>query len=215
MTNATLGRLLQSLLKEMEGSNSFWHGQREDVSVYIVSDEEHDRMRIMSPIGELKRTDAGFLSILLQANFDRALDAKYALRRRELWSVFMHPLSTLVPDDLGLYIDQVVRLVKNTGTTYASSDLIFGISEDERLDLEYITDDESDDDESEGGDDDEAGSGESDDADDEGDDEEKDSGEEITIELEPFDITLDELDDDDEEEDEGEGWKRGAGRGKP
>ncbi|MGH7725360.1 MAG: hypothetical protein ACREOU_08025 [Candidatus Eiseniibacteriota bacterium] len=211
MTNATLGRLLQSLLNDMEGSDSFWHGQREEVSVYIVSDEEHDRMRIMSPIGELKRTDAGFLSILLQANFDRALDAKYALRRRELWSVFMHPLSTLVPDDLGLYIDQVVRLVKNTGTTYASSDLIFGISEDDRLDLEYITDDDDEDADADDDSDDEAAA--SDEDEDEGG--EKESGEELTIELEPFDITLDELDDDDDEEDEGEGWKRGAGRGKP
>jgi hypothetical protein len=84
-------------------SEGFWHGQREDVAVYVVSDEEHDRMRIMSPIGDLRVTDSGFLSILLQANFDRALDAKYALRKKELWSVFMHPLSTLVPDDLGIY----------------------------------------------------------------------------------------------------------------
>jgi hypothetical protein len=99
-------------------------------------------MRIMAPIGELRVTDSGFLSILLQANFDRALDAKYALRKKELWSVFMHPLSTIVPDDIGTFVDQVVQLVKNTGTTYASSDLIFGVSEDERLDLEYDDDDE-------------------------------------------------------------------------
>ena len=119
MTHSTLARLLERLLEEMEGSDGFWHGQRDDVTVYVVSDLEHDRMRIMAPIGELRINDAGFLSILLQANFDRALDAKYALRKKELWSVFMHPLSTVVPDDLGLYIDQVVRLVKNTGSTYA------------------------------------------------------------------------------------------------
>ena len=142
MTHSTLGRLLERLLEDIEGSEGFWHGQRDDVTVYVVSDLEHDRMRIMAPIGELRVNDAGFLSILLQANFDRALDAKYALRKKELWSVFMHPLSTVVPDDLGLYIDQVVRLVKNTGSTYASSDLIFGVEGDDRLDLEYEADED-------------------------------------------------------------------------
>ena len=149
MTHGTLARLLERLLEDMEGSDGFWHGQRNDVTVYVVSDLEHDRMRIMAPIGELRVTDSGFLSILLQANFDRALDAKYALRKKELWSVFMHPLSTIVPDDVGTFVDQVVQLVKNTGTTYASSDLIFGVSEDERLDLEYDDDDENDEDEAE------------------------------------------------------------------
>ena len=146
MTHGTLARLLERLLEDMDGSDGFWHGQRNDVTVYVVSDVEHDRMRIMAPIGELRVTDSGFLSILLQANFDRALDAKYALRKKELWSVFMHPLSTIVPDDLGTFVDQVAQLVKNTGTTYASSELIFGVSEDERLDLEYEGDDEGEDD---------------------------------------------------------------------
>jgi len=185
MTNATLGRLLERLLQDREGSEGFWHGQREDVAVYVVSDEEHDRMRIMSPIGDLRVTDSGFLSILLQANFDRALDAKYALRKKELWSVFMHPLSTIVPDDLGTFIDQVVRLVKNTGSTYASSDLIFGVEGDERLDLEY----EADEDEEKA----ELASQDEDDEDDEGEG------------FEDF-----ELDDEEDDDDEGEGWRKGG-----
>ena len=157
MTVGTLGTLLDRLLEEKEGSDGFWHGQREGVTIYVVADEEHDRMRIMSPIGEMRKADAGFLSILLQANFDRALDAKYALRKREVWSVFMHPMSTLVPDDLGTFIDQVARLVKNTGTTYASSDLVFGVDEDgdSRLVVDYEVDvDGDDDDEDDGSEDD-------------------------------------------------------------
>ena len=142
MTLGTLGQLLDRLLEEKEGSEGFWHGQRDGVTIYVVADEEHDRMRIMSPIGEMRKADPGFLAILLQANFDRALDAKYALRKREVWSVFMHPMSTLVPDDLGTFIDQVARLVKNTGTTYASSDLVFGVDDETeaRLDMDYEVD---------------------------------------------------------------------------
>ena len=186
MTHSTLGRLLERLLEDIEGQEGFWHGQRDDVTVYVVSDLEHDRMRIMAPIGELRVNDSGFLSILLQANFDRALDAKYALRKKELWSVFMHPLSTVVPDDLGLYIDQVVRLVKNTGSTYASSDLIFGVSEDERLDLEYEADEDDEPTEIEPHDEDESE-----------DDEDSEDDDFTDFEL-------------DEDEDDDEGWRKGG-----
>jgi hypothetical protein len=193
MTHDTLAKLLDRLLDEMEGTDGFWHGQRDEVTVYVVSDLEHDRMRIMSPIGELRVTDSGFLSILLQANFDRALDAKYALRKKELWAVFMHPLSTVVPDDLGLYVDQVVRLVKNTGTTYASSDLIFGVEGDERLDLEYEADGDGDTDEDELLEID----GHEEDSDDDDDDDDDSEGDDF----DDFEA---------EEEDEDEGWRKGG-----
>ena len=57
------------------------------------------------------------------------------MRSKELWSVFVHPLSTLISDDLGLYIDQVVSLVQNTGTTYASTELVFGVDEETTEDM--------------------------------------------------------------------------------
>ena len=151
MTLDTVSRLLDRLLEEKEGSDGFWHGQRNGVTLYVVADEEHDRIRIMAPIGEMRKADPGFLSILLQANFDRALDAKYAMRKRELWSVFMHPMSTLAPDDLGTFMDQVAKLVQNTGTTYASSELIFGVDDetDSELDQEYEVDVDDDEDDEE------------------------------------------------------------------
>jgi len=52
------------------------------------------------------------------------------MRGKEVWSVSVHPLATLAPDDFSDFLDQVVRLVKNTGSTYASSDLVFGGGED-------------------------------------------------------------------------------------
>ena len=130
MTTSAIGKLLDSYLTELEGEDGFWRGLREDVQVFVLSDESHDRMRIMAPIGELKDLEAKVLQQLLEANYDRALDAKYALRGREVWSVSVHPLATLAPDDFASIIDQVVRLVKNTGSTYASSDLVFGAGRD-------------------------------------------------------------------------------------
>ena len=126
MTTSAIGRLLDSYLTELEGEDGFWRGVREDVQIFVLSDDSHDRMRIMAPIDELKELETKVLQMLLEANYDRALDAKYALSGREVWSVSVHPLATLAPDDFASFLDQVVRLVKNTGSSYASSDLVFG-----------------------------------------------------------------------------------------
>ncbi len=67
--------------------------------MFVFSDDEHDRMRIMAPVGELRELEADVLQVLLQANYDRALDARYALRGMEVWSVAVHPLATLATDD--------------------------------------------------------------------------------------------------------------------
>ena len=152
MTTSAIGKLLDSYLTELEGEDGFWRGVREDVQIFVLSDDSHDRMRIMAPIGELKALETNVLKMLLEANYDRALDAKYALRGREVWSVSVHPLATLAPDDFASFIDQVVRLVKNTGSSYASSDLVFGAghpgdSDGEANGDDALRDDDDDDDE--------------------------------------------------------------------
>jgi hypothetical protein len=125
MTTAAISKLIESYLTELEGRHGFWRGMREEVPVYVFCDDKNDRMRLMSPVGELRELDSAVLQVLLQANYDRALDAKYALRGLEVWAVSVHPLATLAPDDFASFLEQVVKLVKNTGTTYASSDLVF------------------------------------------------------------------------------------------
>jgi len=125
MTTAAISKLMDSYLTELEGRPGFWRGVREEVQLYVFSDDAHDRMRVMAPVGELQELDPQILQVLLQANYDRALDARYALRGDEVWAVAVHPLATLAPDDFASFIDQVVKLVQNTGTSYASSDLLF------------------------------------------------------------------------------------------
>ena len=144
MTTSAIGKLLDSYLTDLEGEDGFWRGMREDVQLFVLSDDSHDRMRIMAPIGELKDLETKVLQQLLEANYDRALDAKYALRDKEVWSVSVHPLATLAPDDFASFLDQVVRLVKNSGSTYASSDLVFGAARSGTSDGEADGDDDDD-----------------------------------------------------------------------
>ena len=51
MTTTAMGKLLDSYLSDLEGENGFWRGNRDEVPVFVFSDDEHDRMRLMAPIG--------------------------------------------------------------------------------------------------------------------------------------------------------------------
>ncbi len=158
MTTTAMGKLLDSYLQELDGQPGFWRGERGEIPVFVFSDDDHDRMRIMSPIGVVEEMDPDLLHVLLQANYDRALDARYAMRGNELWAVVVHPLATLAPDDLPNFFDQVVLLVKNTGTTFASTELVFKSFPDDELVIETDDDDDEDDDAEDSPDQEEGGS---------------------------------------------------------
>ena len=144
MTTQAMGKLLESYLTELEGQPGFWRGVRNDIPVFVFSDDENDRMRIMSPIGVVEELDADLLHVLLQANYDRALDARYAMRGQELWSVVVHPLATLATDDLPSLFDQVVALAKNTGSTFASTELVFRSFPGDEIAIETDGDEDED-----------------------------------------------------------------------
>jgi hypothetical protein len=171
MTTTAMGKLLESYLTDLEGENGFWRGNRDDVPVFVFSDDEHDRMRLMAPIGVVEELDPELLHVLLQANYDRALDARYAMRNKELWAVVVHPLATLATDDLPSLFDQVVMLVKNTGTTFSSTELVFrSFPDDVVLEPEEDDEDEDEDDERE------ERNGEDEDEEEAGDDDEDERG---------------------------------------
>jgi hypothetical protein len=157
MTTAAISKLIESYLTELEGRLGFWRGMREEVPVYVFCDDKNDRMRLMSPVGELRELDPAMLQVLLQANYDRALDARYAMRNKELWAVVVHPLATLATDDLPNMFDQVVKLVKNTGTTFASTELVFRSFPDDVVLEPEDEDEDGDDDDRDERDDDDAG----------------------------------------------------------
>ena len=96
--------------------------------IVVMTDERANRMRIMMPIRPFDTQNVDDLQlavIALHANYDRALDARYAVQEGMLWSAFIHPLSSLTPTDLDSAIKQVIALRDNTGTSYSSGAFIF------------------------------------------------------------------------------------------
>lgn len=92
----------------------------------LVYDINADRMRVIAPVAESAALKPEELMRLLQADFDSALDARYAIAQGVLWSTFIHPLSTLSGEEFGSGVGQTVNLVVTYGTTYNSGLFVFG-----------------------------------------------------------------------------------------
>lgn len=97
-----------------------------NVPVTVIVDPVADRMRILVPISSAEGLDDGALLRLMQANFDTALDARYAIANDRLWSTFIHPLSPLETDQLISGLAQTVTLAQTYGDTYSSGAMMFG-----------------------------------------------------------------------------------------
>lgn len=98
----------------------------DDTTVTLVFDINADRMRLFSQIAPSDGLSGPQLRRLMQANFDTALDARYAVAQGQVWSTFIHPLTSLTQDDFVSALAQTVTLVKTYGTTYSSGAMSFG-----------------------------------------------------------------------------------------
>lgn len=98
----------------------------QDVPVLIVTDARADRMRAMVPIRAADGLDAKELLRLMQANFDSALDARYAVAQGRLWGVYIHPLSALEREQFLSGLAQTVNVARTYGQTYSGGAQVFG-----------------------------------------------------------------------------------------
>lgn len=129
MTNARLDALIRIVGVEVEGQRGAWQFQYDGRQMVVFTDESHNRMRIMTPVVEDQKIKKGEFRTLLAANFDRALDARYAIGRGYLWSAFIHPLAELTDEQVLDAVKQVHTLAETYGGAHASSDMKFGGSE--------------------------------------------------------------------------------------
>ena len=111
-----------------------------DVPVLIVMDASMNRMRAMVPIRRVESITQEELSRVMQANFDTALDARYAIARGQLWGVFIHPLRELERDQLISGIGQTVNIALTYGTLYSGGAAQFGAGDSGNLQRQLLED---------------------------------------------------------------------------
>ena len=127
MNNERLRELIQQHADTiLDDELGFWKFEINEVLVLVVTDESHNRMRIMTPVVEIDSIENEQWKVLMSANFDRALDARYCVNGDTLWSAFIHPLGQLGASQFLNALKQVITLAKNYGTSYSSGDLVFG-----------------------------------------------------------------------------------------
>lgn len=98
----------------------------EDIPVLVVMAPAADRMRAMVPIASVEDVTAEEMSRMMQANFDTALDARYAVAQDRVWGVFIHPLGALEREQFLSAIAQTVNLARTYGTLYSGGAQVFG-----------------------------------------------------------------------------------------
>lgn len=108
-----------------------WYFRLAGNEVLVICDPAANRMRIMTPVAETEGLSPNDVVRMLEANFDEALDARYALSGDIVWAVFIHPLAELTQLEFVSAVRQVINLQVNYGSTYTSTDLQFGDSDSE------------------------------------------------------------------------------------
>jgi len=126
MDNNRLDTIIRRLDDKPEGRKGYWQFKISTLTVTVITDEKADRMRIIIPIIEAEKLNHDYLYRIMQANFDTALDARYAIAKKILWSAYIHPLSSLDDDEFLTGLGQTVNLVTTFGTSYSSGLLTFG-----------------------------------------------------------------------------------------
>lgn len=126
MTNRRLGQLLETLDPNLKGEPGNWVLTIQDVNAFVITDSNADRMRILIPITDATDLSQEQLVRIMQANFESALDARYAIAQDTLWSAYIHPLSPLTSTQLISAIAQTYNAAATFGESYSSGMFMYG-----------------------------------------------------------------------------------------
>ena len=126
MTLERLGEIILSLDEDARPNGNSFQMTIEDVPVLILTDTDADRMRALVPIRSSEEMTSEEVLRVMQANFDTALDARYAIANGKLWGTFIHPLASLEKDEFISGLGQTINIAKTYGTLFSGGSLSFG-----------------------------------------------------------------------------------------
>ncbi|PTX57258.1 hypothetical protein C8N43_1924 [Litoreibacter ponti] len=138
MTLERLSEIITTLDPDAQSAQTSFQMTIADIPVIIITDPRADRMRAMVPIRSAEAMTEEELLRVMQANFDTALDARYAIARGQLWATFIHPLSPLERDQLISGLGQAVNLAQTYGSLYTGGAMQFGGGDSGGLQRELI-----------------------------------------------------------------------------
>lgn len=126
MDQAKMETIVKEIASASKGEKGFVEFIYNEVRMYLVSDVKHNRMRIITPVAEYKTLTPTQIDEMMQANFHKALDARYAVSEGIVYSAYIHPITELTTDQLMFAVHQVANLALTFGNGYTSGALEFG-----------------------------------------------------------------------------------------
>ena len=126
MTQDAMEKIISSHVDIVEQEKGHIIFNYKNVKMALLSNVQHDRMRIIAPITEYSKLTAEQKDTIMKANFHQALDARYASSNGILYSAYIHPMSSLSQTELEDALKQVATLATTFGTSYSSGSLVFG-----------------------------------------------------------------------------------------
>ena len=125
MTLDKVDELVRRIDENAVRDGNSWQIKYNEISIFVIGDDRADRIRIMSPVSNAALLSEGQLVRLMQANFETALDARYAIAQGAVWSAFIQPWSSRDERQFFSGMGQTVSLVVTYGTTFSSGALTF------------------------------------------------------------------------------------------
>lgn len=138
MTIERLADIVKALDPDVRARGPALEFSLEDIPIIVIADVRADRMRAMVPIARADGLTEADLMRLMQANFDAALDARYAVANGRLWGVFIHPLSPLEKDQFLSGLVQTITVARTYGTGYTGGGAVFGGGDSNRIYLDLL-----------------------------------------------------------------------------
>lgn len=126
MDQREMEKIVKNMAEVFSGGEGMVQFEYKGVRMLLISDVNHNRMRIISPVAEYSTLEKKHIDAIMSANFHAALDARYALSQDTLYSAYIHPLAELTIDQLQSAVEQVANLSLSFGNEYSSGTLSFG-----------------------------------------------------------------------------------------
>ena len=140
MDNNRLDTLISRIDANPDGQKGYWKIKYKNIPIYIITSEQANRMRIISPIKSSENISKDKLYRMMQANFDSALDARYSIAKGKLWSAYIHPLSELTDEQFFSGLAQTITLANSYGDSYSSGALVFSGGDSQDLNSKTFMD---------------------------------------------------------------------------
>ncbi|MGX9354920.1 hypothetical protein ACS3SW_07085 [Roseobacteraceae bacterium S113] len=140
MTQERLTSIVRAIDPDARAQGNLLELTIEDIPVLVVTDPGADRMRAMVPIRSAERMTTEELMRVMQANFDTALDARYAVARGRLWGVFIHPLGALEREQFISALIQTVNVARTYGQSYSGGAVVYGSGDSNEIFRDLLED---------------------------------------------------------------------------